>query len=166
MPMTFVMIIFTSGSFWTSILAYCAFREPILPVEIIGMVICFACMVTITLSGTANADKEDEIVETDSDVQTFSREQLTLGYALIFLQSWIFASNCVLNRALKPIHHAIVMFWHGALGMTLATLGVFSQALVTEGPIRFFHYDSRMYGLLLSATFFDIIAVTSMTIAF
>ena len=164
--MTFTIIIFTSGSFWTSILAYCAFREPIFPIEIVGMVICFAGMVTITLSGTANADSEDEIEEADADVQSFSKEQLILGYALIFIQSWIFASNCVLNRALKPIHHAIVMFWHGTFGMTLAVLGVLGQALMTEGPIRFFQYEGRMYGLLLSAMFFDSIGVTSITIAF
>ena len=65
--MTFAVLIFTSASFWTSILAYCAFREPIFPVEIIGMVVCFAGMFAITLSGTTNAENEDEIEEADAD---------------------------------------------------------------------------------------------------
>ena len=49
-PLTTLMIIFQSSSFWISLLAFCMFREPLYLVEMLGMVVCFAGMVTITLS--------------------------------------------------------------------------------------------------------------------
>ena len=90
-----------------------------LPIEIVAMILCFGGMVTLTLSGTKNADDAAEISEDDGK-HTYSNESLMLGYSLIFLVSWIYASNCVLNRSLKTVHHAIILFWHGVLGITLA----------------------------------------------
>lgn len=55
-PLSFTQIIFQTSSFWTSILACCVFAEPLYFVEMVGMVICFAGMVTITLSGQSGAD--------------------------------------------------------------------------------------------------------------
>ena len=76
------MIIAQTGTFWTSILAYCVFVEPIFPVEIIAMVICFAGTVTITMSS---------VNETSDETTTgnYTTEQQIVGYSLIFLVSWI-----------------------------------------------------------------------------
>lgn len=51
------MIIFQTGTFWISLIAYFAFNEKIIPVEIIAMLICFAGMVTVTVSGSKNANE-------------------------------------------------------------------------------------------------------------
>ena len=125
------------------------------------MVVCFAGMITITLSGAKNAST------TAPDEVNYSSSQLTLGYSLVFLTSWVYASNCILNRALKGVHHAVVMFWHGVLGLTLALTGVFIDAYINpvEG-IRIFNYDTKVYMLMLAATLFDSIAVNAVTIAF
>ena len=56
LPLTFTMIIFQTGTFWTSILAFFCFKETILPFEIVSMVICFAGMVTITIPGSKNEE--------------------------------------------------------------------------------------------------------------
>lgn len=120
-PLTFQIIVFQTGCFWTSILAWVVFRETLLPLEIIAMVVCFAGMVTITLSG-ANQAQQDSTAE--SQVNHYSSQNLILGYSLIFLVSWIYAANCVLNRSLKSVHHAVVMWWHGALGITLALVAM------------------------------------------
>ena len=49
------MIIFQTGTFYISIIAYFAFNEKMIPCEVIAMLICFAGMVTVTVSGTKNA---------------------------------------------------------------------------------------------------------------
>ena len=87
------------------------------------MVICFGGMVTITLSGAKRASNEASEISVESG-DGYTSESLILGYSLIFLCSWIYASNCVLNRALKHVHHAIVMFWHGICGISLAIIAV------------------------------------------
>ena len=50
--------------------------------------------------------------------------------------------------------------------MILSVLAVAIEASVTEGPVRFFHYDARVYLLMIGATVFDSIAVNAVTIAF
>ena len=62
--------------------------------------------------------KELAAADDSSNTRTY------LGYIIIFLNSWIYATNCVLNRALKGIHHAIVMFWHGVIGFSIAVIAV------------------------------------------
>lgn len=56
--------------------------------------------------------------------------------------SWTYAANCVLNRALKHVHHAIVMHWHGVIGIVLALGAVFIEAAVSPGPIRLFNQNA------------------------
>ena len=45
-------------TFWVSILAYFSLGEKIIPIELVAMAICFAGMVTITLSGKNQTDDE------------------------------------------------------------------------------------------------------------
>jgi len=61
-PLTFVIIIVQTSGFWTSIMARCFFKEPLICLELVGMVICFAAVVTITLSGANSSNKSEEEV--------------------------------------------------------------------------------------------------------
>mmetsp|Transcript_2371 Transcript_2371/g.3266 ORF Transcript_2371/g.3266 Transcript_2371/m.3266 type:complete len:262 (+) Transcript_2371:399-1184(+) len=165
-PLTFQMIIFQTGTFWTSILAYCVFSEKMIPLEIISMLLCFGGMVTITIAGSKNAtDEASEAIETN-----YSSSQLILGYSLVLLTSWIYASNCVLNRALKGINSGVIMFWHGLLGIMLAlaavTIEYFARDHGTGAGFHLFNMEPKLTGLLLAATMGDTLAVNSMTIAF
>ena len=133
------------------------------------MTVCFACMVTMTLSGAKKAEGADEVETTDST--EYSSRQLILGYSLIFITAWIYAANCILNRALKGVHHAILMFWHGTIGLCIAATAVLIEAGVEdkaegEGGVRIFHYDSSIYLLMLAAALFDSLTVNAVTIAF
>lgn len=58
-PLTYQIILFQTGTFWTSILAFCVFSEPIVRFEIIAMIICFAGMLTITLGSTMRASDDE-----------------------------------------------------------------------------------------------------------
>lgn len=125
-------------------------------------------MVTMTLVGSSNASEADDdtALEVDDDAAAYSKNNLILGYGLIFITSWIYASNCILNRALKNVHHAILMFWHAVIGLTIASVAVLIEAAVVGDGIRIFHYDSSIYLLLAGAALFDTITVNSVTIAF
>ena len=59
------------------------------------------------------------------------------------------------------------MFWHGVLGLILGLTGVLIDSYINpvEG-IRIFNYDTKVYMLMLAATFFDSVAVNAVTIAF
>lgn len=165
-PLTFQMIIFQTGSFWTSILAFIFFKEMLLPVEIGAMIVCFGAMITMTLTSAKYSASQDDGTD---DVAGYSKTQMAIGYPLIFIVSWIYASNCVLNRALKDVHHAILMFWHGVLGIVLAVSGVLIEAIFVQNPeggLRIFHYSGAVYALMLGATLFDSGAVNFVTIAF
>ena len=133
------------------------FREPIYKVEICAILVCFCGVITIALHGSKNAS--DDIEEEGEEK---SSNEIIFGYCIIFVCSWIFASNCVLNRALKTVHHSIVMFWHGMCGMILASLGVAIEASVKrEEPVRFFHFESRVYWLMIAGMAFDSLGVNS-----
>ena len=88
MPLTFQMIIFQTGTFWISIIAFFAFNEKIIPVEIIAMLICFAGMVTVTVTGSRNANASEPEGATDESAANYSSSQLILGYSLIVVASW------------------------------------------------------------------------------
>ena len=134
------------------------------------MLICFAGMVTMTLSSARHADAADISSIDDTDGSRYSSAQLTLGYSLIFMNSWIFASNCVLNRALKTVPLSIVVFWHGTCGIIMALVGILIEdwfmASGAASGLRILNYDSRVYLLMVGATVFDTLAVIAQTRAF
>ena len=60
------------------------------------------------------------------------------------------------------------MFWHGTCGLTLAILGIAIEAAVKreEPLVRFFHFDRRVYWLMIAGMAFMNLGVNSQTIAF
>ena len=153
------MIIITSSSFWTSILAFLTFKDPLLPVELIGMVVCFGGMVTLTLSGAKSSEGSEEyVVDPPLEETESASNQLIIGYCLAFVCSWIASTNCILNRALSHVDSAVVMFWYGVGGLILAIAAVSIEAAITEGPMHIFHCDTRVYLLMLGAVLFDTLA--------
>ena len=48
-PLSLVMIIFNTSPFWIAIIAFCLLGEPIIGLEIIGIILCFGAVVAIAL---------------------------------------------------------------------------------------------------------------------
>ena len=48
-PISLIMVCFTTSPFWTSILAFLVLNEPIVPLEIISIIICFSMVVLIAM---------------------------------------------------------------------------------------------------------------------
>ena len=170
MPLTFQMIIFQTGTFWISIIAFFAFNEKIIPVEIIAMLICFAGMVTVTVSGSKNANANETEGATDESAANYSSSQLILGYSLIVVASWGYAACATLNRALKDINSGVIMFWHGITGIIFAvtalTVEYFLNDFGSGEGLHLFNMGSKVLLILLAATAFDTIGVNFATIAF
>ena len=160
------MIIFQTGTFYISIIAYFAFNEKMIPCEVIAMLVCFAGMVTVTVSGTRNAAEDGS----DASSANYSRTQLIVGYSLVIVTSWVFAACATLCRALKDISSGIIMFWHGILGITLATIAILVEYFVSDygkgQGMHLFNMGSYALVLLLAATVFDTMGVNCATIAY
>ena len=95
---------------------------------------------------------------------------LILGYVLIFLASWVYASYCVLTRALKGIPSSVILFWYGIVGLTLASIAVVTDYAIndygTGNGLRLFQYHGEVYALIVMGLLFDTLGVVSETIAF
>lgn len=75
------------------------------------------------------------------------------------MTAWVHAANAVLNRALKGINSGVIMFWHGTLGIILASIAVsidfgISDAGTGNG-VQLFNYSKEVYGLMVAAMLFD-----------
>ena len=134
-PMTLHTILFQTNTFWISLLAFLVNSEPIIAVEIIGMVICFLAVAHITLNSAG--DDADAV-----SVESYTHRHL--GYALIMAGAWIFATINVLNRVLKELHHSLVMFYYSAFGFPLFVVIMLSQVwLKPEAEFLTFSYTSE-----------------------
>ena len=50
-PFSVLVILFQTNPFWTSILSFFVNAEPIFAIELVGMIICFFCVVIIVKGG-------------------------------------------------------------------------------------------------------------------
>lgn len=125
-------------------------HEPIVPIEVLGMLICFGGVIVITLSQSSHSLEGS--VSTDGNLRI-------LGIGMIFICSWLNAFTCVLNRKLKGVHHAVVMFWHGCLGLSVAALYIIVEAAVTDNGFRFTLYTTRQNLIMAIASLFDAAAI-------
>lgn len=85
--------------------------EPILRIEVIGMLVCFIAVIVIGLQEYhASSDPEVEAGEGEKN-QTF------LGLALSLVGAILLALNQVLNRSLKDTPVAVIIFFHSLGGI-------------------------------------------------
>ena len=73
------------------------------------------------------------------------------GFILIVCNSWVYAVCCVLNRALKTVHPAVVMFWHGVCGLSIAiTVILVEHWFFTDNTeVSVFYFYGFFIGMLI-----------------
>ena len=166
-PMTYVIIIFQTSGFWASLLARVLFAEPMTPLDIMGLVICFGCVVTITLAGTKDETSTGEAIQ---EKDSLSRTAEIFGFVMMIICSWVYAFNCILNRGLKQVPWPIVVFTSGLFGFILGSIILLVEHYFFRpgytGGIRIFNYDSTQYMYLIGAMFCDTLATSGATVAF
>ena len=60
LPLALAMVIYSTSPLWTSLLAVCFLGEKLTIVEIIGMMLCFTCVVGVTLFAPKIVAEDDE----------------------------------------------------------------------------------------------------------
>ena len=126
--------------------------------EIAGMVVCFICVYFIG----KGAEEEDAATDSTADV---SQNMYVFGIFLMVAMSWVYASNAILNRALKDFHYVIIMIYHGMLGVFLSILAIAIMSLFGH-EVTFFSYTGDIYFKLLCAVACDTIGVNAVTVAY
>ena len=112
------MIIFQTNTFWTSILGLLVNREPIFFVEAVGMVLCFAVVVFLSLSAQ-KGEGEETIMTSACELR---------GILLAIGASLLFAIGSITTRRLKEVHSSAVTFYHSLAGASIMLI-----YLVIEG---------------------------------
>lgn len=100
---------------------------------------------------------------------TLSRAVEIFGFVLMMINSWVYAFNCILNRALKSVNSSVIIFMSGCFGFMLTTCIILVEHVLISGltrGIRAFNYNKTQYGLLVGAVLFDTMATTGATVAF
>ena len=82
------------------------------------------------------------------------------------MAAFLSAVTSVLNRSLKQVHYALVMFYHGCLGLTVAIVGLSFYCIFSLSEIPVFTYTYEQYKMLFWACMFDSLGTFSQTIAF
>ena len=108
MPLMIHMVILQTAPFWTSILGTILNNEKVSMFEYCSMAVCLTTVVFIVFS--------------DPD----SRGQLAgahaIGFVISFTLSVSNACCTVLNRILKHIHFAVILFYHASFGLATGTV--------------------------------------------
>ena len=89
-PLTLLVVCAKLDSFFVLILAYLINREVIVPLEILGILICFGSVIVITMS------QEDAILSEFEETN-----QRVLGLGLAVLHALFLAGAAVLTRKLS-----------------------------------------------------------------
>lgn len=76
------------------------------------------------------------------------------------------ASIGVLNRSLKEVPYAVVLFYHSFFGIFVTTTFLATALTLTNRPLYVLEFDPFDNAVLFGATCLDAISVMSQTIAF
>jgi drug/metabolite transporter (DMT)-like permease len=119
-PMSLFFILLNLNPFWVTILSCFLIGEPIVPLEYVGMAICFGCVLIMTLNSTKDESEISELLPESPESET--NYSMTLGTIIGLLTSWVFATTYVMNRKIKGIHFTVICFWHAIIGMSIALI--------------------------------------------
>ena len=120
-PLTIVNTIIKLDSFIVLILGYVINREALIPVEVIGMFICFSTIAAMTFSQKKEPTESTDVEETDTNLRM-------VGILIALIVAMFGGTMPILTRTLKDVPATLMMFYLGLVGSAL--IGVY---LVSEG---------------------------------
>ena len=77
-PFSLLIILYQTNPFWTSVLSFFFNNEPILPVELIGMILCFVAVVVIATNDYSDHDMLDAQVGVLNELTTVEEQEVQL----------------------------------------------------------------------------------------
>ena len=121
--MTIINVVVKTDAFFVFIFAYFINGERIVPVEVVGIFVCFF---------TVYAISKDRAGEEDADDSKWSVDDRNMGIALAVLVAAITGVVAVLNRRLKSIPASMIMFYQGILGFTVFGIYLTVEAIQSD----------------------------------
>jgi drug/metabolite transporter (DMT)-like permease len=157
LPVFVYTVLFQTSSFWISLMGFLINREKIIPLELVGMVVCFICVAVISQTGAPGDVSVEEGIEPSTSLA---------GVFAALSASFVYASSCISNRPLGDLPYQLIMFW-GSLIAIFIWITVYSVDLFANGgPLTLLNHSSKTYWTLLGTLTFDVLGANAMTIAF
>ena len=153
-PITLFVIVFNTNTFWISLLGLLVNGEPIVRVEILGMFVCFSL---VAMLGITSGKSEEAKVD--------SHANYPFGILVGLLAACIFAITSITTRRLKELPPSALTFYHSLTGITVMSIILLAE-WYNSGELRLANYTQRQFSLMCGASFFDMMATYSMTVAF
>ena len=136
-PVTIFTVIFSTNPFITTIIASCTLGTKVSRVEIVAMVICFACVMLI--------------VATKNDSSSVSEQASVfgpvIGMALAFAPTTAYSVNGLLAFKMRPLHFSVQLFYV-ALGLVLVPCVYSLGQLLIQGSTDLLSIDYSQLGFL------------------
>ena len=127
-PYSILFILAQTAPFWTSILSYFLNGEPIFPIELLGMSICFVSVVFIARA----YDEKDAPSPVNANPDDLTQSHRALGMFLCILATLLGAGMSVLTRKLVQMPAAIVILYAGVVGFLASVVVYAGNALVFD----------------------------------
>jgi drug/metabolite transporter (DMT)-like permease len=162
-PLFLETIILQTSCFWISILGLLINGERMIPQELIGMFICFLCLIMIASKGSEDTQDLDSLMYTPN---------YTIGIILGFSSAWLYAFCCVFNRVLWDVPTELVLFYHGVIGSIFAiTMSLLTPLVNSKGGsysqgITLFQHSGSQYLVMVAASLLDSLGMFANTYAF
>ena len=115
------------------------------------------------LTGQTGHVDDEKLEKAASHSKTLTR---ITGILFILIASFMSASIGVLNRSLKEVPYAVVLFYHSFFGIFVTTTYLATALTLTNRPLYVLEFDPFDNVVLFGATCLDAISVMSQTIAF
>lgn len=145
LPLFLQSIIFQTSTFWVALFAYLLKNEKPLSVELFSLVVCFSCVVFISVSGMVSSPTPtEELASSDGAVETLS----ILGLVLSVLGSFVHATTCYSNQFLQEVPASIIIFWLSATGVLFSILMIAAPALALGTPVTLFSYSGETFAFM------------------
>ena len=157
-PLSIAIVCRQTTTFWASLVAYLALGENLYPLEIVGMVLCFAAVIVIAMQ---QRNEED-----DPDVEKNPYDRQNIGIYLNLAGAVVLAAQTVSFRALKTVRPEVSIFYNNMFGFSASALYLFGEMIITGNQTRLASYTGRQYGFCLASATFDIGVMIGNTIAY
>jgi drug/metabolite transporter (DMT)-like permease len=113
LPLALAMVIYQTAPIWTSFLGICFLGESMTICDSIGVLLCFGCVIGITLLAPERDSLDSDFVtHNDEELDLDASSPMLIGIITIFLGSWLSASMNVATGALKGVHFTVVVLFN------------------------------------------------------
>lgn len=104
-PLSIAIVCRQTTTFWASLTAYLVLGEKMLPLEIVGMVLCFAAVIVLAMQ-----QRNEEMTEEYAEANPYDRQNI--GVYLSLSGAVILAAQTVAYRALKTVRPEVSIFYN------------------------------------------------------